>query len=260
MNTSQTIGNLAKALSEAQVEMKAAKIDSENPFLKSKYASLASVIEAIKPISERGLALIQTVSIVRDWLEVKPAQQNTTGERSREGKSRDRDAEPNTRVIVNVTTTLVHTSGEFVADTLSLVPNADTPQAIGSVITYGRRYLAAAICGIASEDDDDGEAGSRGKEQSRGRPTDSKAQQAKGQNQTPEQIQKDKDLKVIGDLAKVIGFKNSEETMEAISGIIGRALKNKNELTTEDRAKVIENFRMQADETKGNKSNGTKTT
>ena len=48
MNTSETIEELAKALVKAQSQMGGAVKDSNNPFFKSKYADLGSVVKAIK--------------------------------------------------------------------------------------------------------------------------------------------------------------------------------------------------------------------
>lgn len=123
MNNSVTIGELAKALSKAQGEMGAAVKDAKNPFYKSTYADLASVIEAIRePFSKNGLAYSQLI-----------------------GESDDHAI---------ITTLLFHISGEFLSDTLKLKPVKNDPQGIGSAITYGRRYGLQAIAGLAAEDDD----------------------------------------------------------------------------------------------------------
>jgi hypothetical protein len=49
---------------------------------------------------------------------------------------------------------LLHVSGESVAGEYPL-PTGGTPQALGSAITYGRRYALCAVTGLAPEDDDD---------------------------------------------------------------------------------------------------------
>jgi hypothetical protein len=58
---------------------------------------------------------------------------------------------------VIVTTMLIHASGEFISDQLSMNITKDSPQAIGSAITYARRYSLASLAGVVSDDDDDGE-------------------------------------------------------------------------------------------------------
>lgn len=138
---SATIGQLAKALVQAQAKMGNAVADSANPFFKSKYADLGSVLEACRgPLAEAGIARIQLVV----------SHNNVPG----------------------VRTMLVHSdSGEYVAATVFCSPKAkeDGPQALGSVLTYLRRYSLAAVAGIAQEDDD-AEAAQRDKKPDRKRP------------------------------------------------------------------------------------------
>jgi hypothetical protein len=50
---------------------------------------------------------------------------------------------------------LLHQSGESIDGEYPL-PTGGTPQALGSAITYGRRYCLCAVTGVAPEDDDDG--------------------------------------------------------------------------------------------------------
>ncbi|MBF0503241.1 MAG: ERF family protein [Candidatus Riflebacteria bacterium] len=107
--------------------MKPAAFDASNPHFKSKYATLASIMEACRPaLSAAGIAVMQGTSIDPETLRV------------------------------NVTTLLTHTSGEFIKETLSIKPAMDTAQAIGSAISYARRYCLSALVGIVSDDDDDG--------------------------------------------------------------------------------------------------------
>lgn len=54
---------------------------------------------------------------------------------------------------------LMHTSGEFLEGALPLYGRQ--PQEIGSALTYSRRYLAAAMTGVVSEDDEDGQAATK---------------------------------------------------------------------------------------------------
>lgn len=131
MNKSETIGELAKALVQVQAKIEGAKMDSENPFFKSKYADLSSIWEACrKPLTANGLAVVQTA---------------------------DTD---DSRVIIE--TTLLHTSGEWISGRLAITPMKPDPQGVGSAITYARRYCLAAIVGICPEDDDAEGAMARG--------------------------------------------------------------------------------------------------
>ncbi len=55
----------------------------------------------------------------------------------------------------------LHESGEWMRTRLGLIPVKDDPQGAGSAITYGRRYTLLGMCGVAPEEDDDGNAASR---------------------------------------------------------------------------------------------------
>ncbi len=129
MERSEQINELAGALSKAQGVIIPASKDSDNPFFKSKYADLAAVWEvAREPLYKNGLAVIQHPS-----------------------------AEGN---IVHLDTVLAHSSGQWMSSRLTMTAKDASPQAIGSCITYLRRYGLSAVVGIASEVDDDGNAAS----------------------------------------------------------------------------------------------------
>ena len=57
---------------------------------------------------------------------------------------------------IGIETILMHSSGEFIANKFYGSPDNQTPQKIGSLITYYRRYSLMAITGVAPSDDDDG--------------------------------------------------------------------------------------------------------
>jgi hypothetical protein len=59
-----------------------------------------------------------------------------------------------------LTTILMHSSGEWMSAHAKLIIRDQTPQGHGSAITYLRRYALSAVLGIATEDDDDGNAAS----------------------------------------------------------------------------------------------------
>ncbi len=121
---SDQISELAKALCKVQAEVSGAKKGSSNPFFKSKYADLASIIEASKAaLAKNGLAVTQ-------WF-----------------------AESNENTC-RVCTTLMHESGQFLTSHLDIPLVKKDPQAMGSAITYGRRYSLAAILNMAQIDDD----------------------------------------------------------------------------------------------------------
>jgi len=133
---SETIKELLGALSKAQGEMGVALKDSDNPFFHSTYADLASVWDVARgPLSKYGLCIIQIPEILVDGI-----------------------------VLITV---LGHSSGEFITSRYPITPMkqardqgwvlSNDPQSIGSAITYAKRYALAAMLGIATSDDDDGE-------------------------------------------------------------------------------------------------------
>lgn len=129
MNRSDEINKLATALAKAQGAMDHATKDRANPHFKSRYADLASVVDACRaPLSANGIAVLQPARV--------------------------------TESAVEVDTLLVHASGQWVGETLTASVADAKAQTIGSAITYLRRYGLAAMVGVAP-DDDDGNAASR---------------------------------------------------------------------------------------------------
>lgn len=123
MKTSLTIAELATALCKAQGEMGGAHKDSANPFFKSRYADLASVMKAIRlPFASNGLSFVQCPI--------------TTAEG------------------VGVTTRIIHSSGEWIESTLILPVAKMDAQAYGSCLSYAKRYSIQAMAGVPSTDDD----------------------------------------------------------------------------------------------------------
>lgn len=123
---SEHINDLSAALAKAQGAMKTASFNRTNPHFKSKYADLASVLEAIRePLASNGLSITQTTQL--------------------------RDAG------LVLVTALRHASGQWIESEYPL-PATVRPQELGSALTYARRYSLSAITCIAADDDDDGNA------------------------------------------------------------------------------------------------------
>ena len=123
MNHSEQINELAEALAKAQGQIEGAKKDSANPFFKSKYADLASVWEACRvQLSTNGLSVTQCP------------------EESENG--------------IAIETMLLHSSGQWIKSRYTMPVSKLDAQAVGSAITYARRYALSAIIGIAPEDED----------------------------------------------------------------------------------------------------------
>lgn len=129
MNKSHTLSELAKAMILFQVKVESIKKDANNPFFKSKYASLSNILDAIKdPLIESGLTVMQF----------------PTGD-------------------YGLTTLLIHESGEYLKSEYSMKPVKDDPQGRGSAITYARRYALAAALSLNIDEDDDGNLATYGK-------------------------------------------------------------------------------------------------
>ena len=148
MQHSETITKIAAALATAQAQIGNAHKDSNNPFFKSKYADLSSVMDACKgPLNAAGISVLQ------------PASTDDTG--------------------TWVETILLHNSGEWLSDRLKVVvAKQNDPQALGSAITYSRRYGLQAMLAIPS-DDDDGNAAAKPPE---------KRQTARREERTPDPV------------------------------------------------------------------------
>ena len=129
MNKSNNLSELAKAMILFQVKVESIKKDANNPFFKSKYASLSNILDAIKePLIESGLTVMQF----------------PTGEHS-------------------LSTLIIHTSGEYLRSEYSMRPVKDDPQGRGSCLTYMRRYSLAAVLCLNIDEDDDGNLATHGK-------------------------------------------------------------------------------------------------
>jgi len=125
MNQSESINKLAPALVAAQAEIGGAVKGSENPFFKSQYADLNTVILALKPIFvKHGFAVIQL-----------PVSDGNG---------------------VGVSTRVQHESGEFIEESFTLPLAKGDPQTAGSAITYAKRYALKAL-GLMPDLDDDAE-------------------------------------------------------------------------------------------------------
>lgn len=146
ITTSDAINELATALSKAQGQMEGAKKDSANPFFRSKYADLASVWDACRrPLFDHGLSVVQF-----------PTTEYQGTPEPYEWTSKTGETRHGVRVtcVVGVTTRLLHASGQWMEERVSTMLPTGDPQAVGSAITYLRRYSLQSVCGIAPEDDD----------------------------------------------------------------------------------------------------------
>ena len=133
MRTSKTLAELGEALSQAQAEFpilpktKKVKVNThDGKGYTYSYADLALILETILPItSKNGLSVVQ-IPIISD-----------------RGYT--------------LVTRLLHVSGEWIESELPLKQQRDGAQAMGSALTYMRRYALSAMLCLATDEDDDGQ-------------------------------------------------------------------------------------------------------
>jgi len=130
MQLSDTITDLAKALSKLQAEIRGAERTEVNAQFSKAYSTIYDMWEAIRePIGKYGLSVVQEVTY------------------------KDKS--------VFLTAVLLHESGQWIKfDPLAMPVAKDGAHGIGSAITYARKYSISAILGICPGDDrdDDGNA------------------------------------------------------------------------------------------------------
>lgn len=121
---SESINELATALSKAQGEITPASKGNVNPHFKSRYADLSSIWDACRePLSRHGLSVLQTMGT------------SDSGQ-------------------LMLITTLVHSSGQWFKSYAPIISARSDSQGVGSALTYMRRYSLAAMVGVAPDDDD----------------------------------------------------------------------------------------------------------
>jgi hypothetical protein len=125
MITSEQTSEIFAALTEAQGEMPTVYKGATNPHFKSKYASLEEVSKAAQPIlAKHGLGIVVGC---------------------------EQAADPTVAVAIRV----IHKSGQWIESIQYMKPRANTPQDVGSCITYASRY-GYRMVGVVTDEDDDG--------------------------------------------------------------------------------------------------------
>lgn len=131
MEWSEQRDKLIPAYIEMQKQLEPVKKGSTNDFKGYRYADLADIWEACrKPLADHELCVMQTTRRLEDGG-------------------------------LELVTTLAHSSGQWVRTRLPIL-STEHPQAMGSAMTYARKYSLATIVGLAADDDDDGQAASGG--------------------------------------------------------------------------------------------------
>lgn len=116
---------LIESLVKAQSEMTHAAFDQTNPHFKSKFASLKSTIDAVKPaLNANGIFFMQVSHPLDHGVGIE---------------------------------TIFCKADEKLSTGVVMVPvDKANAQGLGSALTYAKRYSLAMACGIAADVDDDG--------------------------------------------------------------------------------------------------------
>lgn len=240
--SSETVSKLATALSKAQMELSNPQKSMIGIALNNgreagpqtfRYASLASGLEIVRQtLGSHEIAIIQTTNIDR------------------------------TGGAVNLTTVLMHASGEWISSDWPVCQLGDVsmPRRMGAALTYARRYALFTLVGIAGEDDlDSPSAPSVPTEAQEERPLGSANQQALSANQ--------RDATTPGSNRHHYGQPRAEASIESsvalrskmIAQIVGMSsladiethaanlLKSKNALRADDAKEVDDAFQAKLD-------------
>lgn len=188
--TSEQIDKITAALVEVQGKVGNVAKDASNPHFNSSYVTLAAIREACRqPLVDAGIAVVQAPDSAHN--------------------------------VVSVTTTLLHTSGQYISSRCSAQVRDAGAQQVGSGITYLRRYALAAMVGIAPEEDDDdgngasgngGQWGGRGNERPAGRQQPQQQRQGGGRS---DQQTGSSDLEAA--LADIHAARGNEAKLDALA-------------------------------------------
>lgn len=117
--------SILKALAQFQREVKGLKKSDDNPFFKSKYASLDAIQQHIKPaLTNAGLVVTQSGIVI----EGSPFVQTRVWEAE---------------------------SGEYVESLFPIVVQKHTSQDYGSAVSYAKRYSITGLLNLIIQDEDD---------------------------------------------------------------------------------------------------------
>ena len=129
--------NLIESLVKAQSEMTHAQLDQINPQWKSRFASLKSTIDAVKPaLNANGIFFMQISHPV------------DTG--------------------VGIETVFMKGDEKLSGGVVVVPVDRANAQGLGSSMTYAKRYSLAVACGISASEDDDGNSAAANPPQRKG--------------------------------------------------------------------------------------------
>jgi ERF superfamily len=168
------------------------------------YADLGDALSAVRPVlAKHHLAISQPVSLV-------------------EG-------------VVRISTTLLHSSGQHFESPVLSFPAPPSPQAIGSVITYGRRYSLMATLGLGT-DDDDGAAASSAPVRAAPAPPARTAPVVPDDPSKPSQSQ----ANLLHGLLTKLHLSERDTKLRWVSEQLGREISSTSEVTRDETAQLID--------------------
>ncbi|MDB1104773.1 ERF family protein [Lentilactobacillus parabuchneri] len=193
MKTSESIKNIAVALSDFRKKMKQPAKDKKNPFFKSNYVALEGVQKSIDEALPDGLTYTQEVVSTDNG--------------------------------VSVSTIILHKSGEYMQfDPLAIPAQKQDPQGYGSAETYARRYSLSAAFGISSDIDDDGNQASQPAQQRQhSRPTQARRASTQARPQAKQKTMSAADKKKLA-LEELI-TKNAKDMMTTPKDLLIKVIK-----------------------------------
>jgi hypothetical protein len=170
VRTSEQTNEIAKALALAQSDMKNAALNKVNPHFKSRYADLAAIRDVVIPAyAKHGVATTQGTEIDENGF--------------------------------RLVTRLSHSSGQWMECTFPLAINAN-PQAMGSQISYARRYTLSGMGAISADEDDDAEGAATESKRDIGTPRNAKTT-ANGEQKSAYRARKEGDWSIVNELASI---------------------------------------------------------
>jgi hypothetical protein len=222
MRTSIELTELAEALTAAQNEFEAVEKTAANPFFKSSYADLPSIIESTAPVLHKhGLSIVQMVGF---------------------------DPETGNDML---TSRLLHTSGQWIESSMRLFLTKNDPQGQGSAVSYARRYQIQSMLNLRTVDDD---ANAASKPQHA--PQTTKRQPPKAAPAADPETGEVADpnaatAKQLGFMAKLFndkGFPDDHGVRTTyVSEIVGREVASSKELTKREAGQVIDSLQEESD-------------
>ena len=211
MKTSEKIEQICKALVDFHKEVDKIKKDGNNPHFGNSYATIDQIIDEVRPIlAKHGLFVIQT-----------PTNEDATE--------------------VKMVTRIYHISGQWMeSPPLTLKPQRQDPQAIGSAVTYARRYSLTSFLALnTGEEDDDGNAAS-GLESKPKQTKQRPKQQAKAQTKNAQGLATGKQRKEIYAICLKKGLKK-EQVKKLVSRLIER--EDTSTLTSKEADDIIDGIK-----------------